>query len=259
MSFIADKIQLEGLTFDDVLLVPAYSNVLPRDVNLTTRFSRNIELRIPIASAAMDTVTEYKMAIAIAREGGIGVIHKNMSIEEQAKQVRAVKRAENAMISDPVTTHRDATVGDALNIMAEYKIGGIPVVDQEGFLVGIVTNRDLRFQKDMNTKIDDVMTKEGIITTSRSTDLEASEFFSNISEKLPVVDQNNRLIGLLTYKDITKAKDKPMASKDKRGDSGWQLQWELQPTHMKNQCMVEAGRCHRYRYSSRTFPKSLKP
>lgn len=219
MSFIADKIQLEGLTFDDVLLVPAYSNVLPRDVNLTTRFSRNIELRIPIASAAMDTVTEYKMAIAIAREGGIGVIHKNMSIEEQARQVRAVKRAENAMISDPVTTHRDATVGDALNIMAEYKIGGIPVVDQEGFLVGIVTNRDLRFQKDMNTKIDDVMTKEGIITTSRSTDLEAaSEILQQHKiEKLPVVDQNNRLIGLLTYKDITKAKDKPMASKDKRG------------------------------------------
>lgn len=219
MSFIADKIQLEGLTFDDVLLVPAYSNVLPRDVNLTTRFSRNIELRIPIASAAMDTVTEYKMAIAIAREGGIGVIHKNMSIEEQAKQVRAVKRAENAMISDPVTTQRDATVGDALNIMAEYKIGGIPVVDQEGFLVGIVTNRDLRFQKDMNTKIDDVMTKEGIITTSRSTDLEAaSEILQQHKiEKLPVVDQNNRLIGLLTYKDITKAKDKPMASKDKRG------------------------------------------
>ncbi|HOS46559.1 MAG TPA: IMP dehydrogenase, partial [Paludibacter sp.] len=155
----------------------------------------------------------------IAREGGIGVIHKNMSIEEQAKQVRAVKRAENAMISDPVTTHRDATVGDALNIMAEYKIGGIPVVDQEGFLVGIVTNRDLRFQKDMNTKIDDVMTKEGIITTSRSTDLEAaSEILQQHKiEKLPVVDQNNRLIGLLTYKDITKAKDKPMASKDKRG------------------------------------------
>ena len=219
MSFIADKIQLEGLTFDDVLLVPAYSNVLPRDVNLTTRFSRNIKLHIPIASAAMDTVTEYKMAIAIAREGGIGVIHKNMSIEEQAKQVRAVKRAENAMISDPVTTHKDATVGDALKIMAEYKIGGIPVVDQEGLLVGIVTNRDLRFQKDMNTKIDDVMTKEGIITTSRTTDLEAaSEILQQHKiEKLPVVDQDNRLVGLLTYKDITKAKDKPMASKDKRG------------------------------------------
>jgi IMP dehydrogenase len=219
MSFIADKIQLEGLTFDDVLLVPAYSNVLPRDVSLTTRFSRNIELRIPIASAAMDTVTEYKMAIAIAREGGIGVIHKNMSVEEQARQVRAVKRAENAMISDPVTTHKDATVGDALKIMAEYKIGGIPIVDQEGLLVGIVTNRDLRFQKDMNTKIDDVMTKEGIITTSRSTDLEAaSEILQQHKiEKLPVVDQNNRLIGLLTYKDITKAKDKPMASKDRRG------------------------------------------
>jgi IMP dehydrogenase len=219
MSFIADKIQLEGLTFDDVLLVPAYSNVLPRNVNLSTRFSRNIELQIPIASAAMDTVTEYKMAIAIAREGGIGVIHKNMSIEEQARQVRVVKRAENAMISDPVTTHKDATVGDALSIMAEYKIGGIPVVDEEGLLVGIVTNRDLRFQKNMNTKIDEVMTKEGIITTSRTTDLEAAAEIlqQHKIEKLPVVDQDNRLIGLLTYKDITKAKDKPMASKDKQG------------------------------------------
>ncbi len=219
MSFIADKIQFEGLTFDDVLLVPAYSNVLPRNVNLSTRFSRNIELQIPIASAAMDTVTEYKMAIAIAREGGIGVIHKNMSIEEQARQVRVVKRAENAMISDPVTTHKDATVGDALSIMAEYKIGGIPVVDEEGLLVGIVTNRDLRFQKNMNTKIDEVMTKEGIITTSRTTDLEAAAEIlqQHKIEKLPVVDQDNRLIGLLTYKDITKAKDKPMASKDKQG------------------------------------------
>ena len=170
MSFIADKIQFEGLTFDDVLLVPAYSNVLPRNVKLTTRFSRNIELNIPIASAAMDTVTEHKMAIAIAREGGIGVVHKNMSIEAQAQQVRAVKRAENAMIYDPVTIAKDATVGDALSMMAEFKIGGIPVVDPKGSSIGIVTNRDLRFQRDMQTKIDDVMTKENIVTTSRDTD-----------------------------------------------------------------------------------------
>ncbi len=219
MSFIADKIQFEGLTFDDVLLVPAYSNVLPRNVELTTRFSRNIELKIPIASAAMDTVTEYKMAIAIAREGGIGVIHKNMSIEEQAKQVRSVKRAENAMISDPVTISKDANVGNALDMMAEFKIGGIPVVDEGGFLIGIVTNRDLRFQRNMQTKIDEVMTKENIITTSRETSLEAASDIlqEHKIEKLPVVDDNNRLIGLLTYKDITKAKDKPMASKDSRG------------------------------------------
>ncbi len=219
MSFIADKIQFEGLTFDDVLLVPAYSNVLPRNVKLTTRFSRNIELNIPIASAAMDTVTEHKMAIAIAREGGIGVVHKNMSIEAQAQQVRAVKRAENAMIYDPVTITKDATVGDALSMMAEFKIGGIPVVDPQGSLIGIVTNRDLRFQRDMQTKIDDVMTKENIVTTSRDTDLEAASDIlqQHKIEKLPVVDEHNKLIGLLTYKDITKAKDKPMAAKDNRG------------------------------------------
>lgn len=152
MSFIADKIQFEGFTFDDVLLIPAYSEVLPRNVNLATHFSKNIELKVPIASAAMDTVTEAKMAIAIAREGGIGVIHKNMTIAEQAKQVSVVKRAENGMISNPVTIHKDANVADALALMAEYKIGGIPVVDTEGYLVGIVTNRDLRFQRDMAKK-----------------------------------------------------------------------------------------------------------
>lgn len=219
MSFIADKIQFEGFTFDDVLLIPAYSEVLPRDVNLTTRFSRNIELKIPIVSAAMDTVTEANMAIAIAREGGIGVIHKNMTIAEQAKQVSMVKRAENGMISNPVTIKKDATVNDALALMAEYKIGGIPVVDQEGYLVGIVTNRDLRFQRDMNKLIDEVMTKENIITTSRSTNLEeASDILQQHKiEKLPVVDEQNKLIGLLTYKDITKAKDKPMACKDSQG------------------------------------------
>lgn len=219
MSFIADKIQFEGFTFDDVLLIPAYSEVLPRNVNLTTHFSKNIELKIPIVSAAMDTVTEAKMAIAIAREGGIGVIHKNMPIAEQAKQVSMVKRAENGMISNPVTIHKDATVSDALAFMAEFKIGGIPVVDEGGFLKGIVTNRDLRFQRDMSKKIDEVMTKENLVTTSRSTNLEeAAEILQmHKIEKLPVVDKDNKLIGLLTYKDITKAKDKPMACKDEQG------------------------------------------
>lgn len=219
MSFIADKIQFEGFTFDDVLLIPAYSEVLPRHVDLTTHFSKNIELKIPIVSAAMDTVTEAKMAIAIAREGGIGVIHKNMPIAEQAKQVSMVKRAENGMISNPVTIHKDATVSDALAFMAEFKIGGIPVVDEGGFLKGIVTNRDLRFQRDMSKKIDEVMTKENLVTTSRSTNLEeAAEILQMYKiEKLPVVDKDNKLIGLLTYKDITKAKDKPMACKDEQG------------------------------------------
>lgn len=219
MSFIAERVQIEGLTFDDVLLVPAYSDVLPRDVNLTTRFSRRIELKIPIASAAMDTVTECKMAIAIAREGGIGVIHKNMTIAEQAKQVEIVKRAENGMISNPVTIRKGATVGDALALMGEYKIGGIPVVDENGCLVGIVTNRDLRFQRDMTKEVDDVMTKENLITTSRSTNLEAAaDILQQYKiEKLPVVDNDNKLVGLLTYKDITKAKDKPRACKDAQG------------------------------------------
>ncbi len=219
MSFIAERVKIEGLTFDDVLLVPAYSDVLPREVHLTTRFSRRIELKIPIVSAAMDTVTESKMAIAIAREGGIGVIHKNMTIAEQAKQVEIVKRAENGMISNPVTIRKGAKVADALALMAEYKIGGIPVVDENNYLVGIVTNRDLRFQRDMDKLIDDVMTKENLITTSRSTNLEAAaDILQQYKiEKLPVVDKNNILVGLLTYKDITKAKDKPMASKDDRG------------------------------------------
>ena len=219
MSFIAERVQIEGLTFDDVLLIPAYSNVLPRNVDLTTRFSRRIELNTPIVSAAMDTVTESKMAIAIAREGGIGVIHKNMPIADQARQVEIVKRAENGMISNPVTIRKGATVGNALALMAEYKIGGIPVVDENGYLVGIVTNRDLRFQRDMSKEIDGVMTKENLITTSRSTDLEAAaDILQQYKiEKLPVVDENNKLVGLLTYKDITKAKDKPMASKDPHG------------------------------------------
>lgn len=219
MTFIADKIEFEGYTFDDVLLLPAYSQVLPREVDLTTRFSKNIELKTPIVSAAMDTVTEVQMAIAIAREGGIGVIHKNMTIAEQAKQVYMVKRAENGMISNPVTIQKGANVGAALALMAEYKIGGIPVVDNEGRLVGIVTNRDLRFQRDMTLKIDEVMTSENLVTTSRNTNLEvaADILQQHKIEKLPVVDEDNKLIGLLTYKDITKAKDKPKASKDSQG------------------------------------------
>ena len=213
MSFIADKIVMDGLTYDDVLLIPAYSEVLPKTVELSTKFSRNIELKIPFVTAAMDTVTEAKMAIAIAREGGIGVIHKNMSIEEQARQVAIVKRAENGMIYDPVTIKRGSSVADALGLMSEYKIGGIPVVDDEGHLVGIVTNRDLRFEKDHNKRIDEVMTKDNIVTTNQTTDLEAAAQIlqEHKIEKLPVVDKDNKLVGLITYKDITKAKDKPMA------------------------------------------------
>lgn len=166
MSFIADRVLMDGLTFDDVLLVPAYSEVLPRDVSLLTRFSRNITLNIPVVSAAMDTVTEASMAIAIAREGGIGVIHKNMGIAEQARQVHMVKRAENGMIYDPVTIAPDKTVGDALTLMAEYHIGGIPVVDAGGILAGIVTNRDLRFESDLRRPIKAVMTSERLVTTA---------------------------------------------------------------------------------------------
>ena len=210
---------MDGLTFDDVLLIPAYSEVLPRSVNLKTRFSRNITLNVPLVSAAMDTVTEASMAIAIAREGGIGVIHKNMSIAEQARQVHAVKRAENGMIYDPVTIKRGSTVRDALAMMEEYHIGGIPVVDDNKMLVGIVTNRDLRFERDPERKIDEVMTSENLVTTSQSTNLEeAAEILQRHKiEKLPVVDNSGRLIGLVTYKDITKAKDKPNACKDSLG------------------------------------------
>ena len=219
MSFIADRVKMDGLTFDDVLLIPAYSEVLPNSVNLLTRFSRNISLNVPLVSAAMDTVTEAQLAIAIAREGGIGVIHKNMSIEEQARQVHMVKRAENGMIYDPVTISRGSTVLDALNLMKEYKIGGIPVVDENGYLVGIVTNRDLRFERNLNRPVDEVMTKENLITTSQSTNLEeAADILQRHKiEKLPVIDKNGKLVGLVTYKDITKAKDKPNACKDRLG------------------------------------------
>lgn len=220
MSFVADKVVMDGLTFDDVLLIPSYSEVLPRNVDLSTNFTRNIRMNIPFVSAAMDTVTEAKLAIAIAREGGIGVIHKNMSIEEQARQVKMVKRAENGMIYDPVTILNTATVSDALKLMAEYKIGGIPVVDESKQLVGIVTNRDLRFEKNFSKQVAEVMTgKEHLITTTQTTNLEdAAEILQQYKiEKLPVVDKDGALVGLVTYKDITKAKDKPFACKDEKG------------------------------------------
>nr|MBD3622480.1 IMP dehydrogenase [Sunxiuqinia sp.] len=219
MSFHTDKIVSEGLTFDDVLLIPSYSAVLPRDVDLSSSFSRSIKLNTPIVTAAMDTVTEWTMAIAIAREGGIGVIHKNMSIEEQARQVISVKRAENGMIYNPITIEREKLVRHALEIMRTYKIGGIPVVDSNNLLVGIVTNRDLRFEQDMDRPIAEVMTSENLVYTAESTDLEkAAEILQKYKiEKLPVVDQHKRLIGLVTYKDITKAKDKPLACKDEKG------------------------------------------
>jgi len=218
-SFVADKIVMDGLTYDDVLLIPAYSEVLPKGVELKTKFSRNIELNIPFVTAAMATVTESAMAIAIAREGGIGVIHKNMTIEEQARQVAIVKRAENGMIYDPVTIRRGRTVREALAMMAEFHIGGIPVVDEENHLVGIVTNRDLRFERHFDKTIDEVMTSENLVTTHQQTDLTAAAQIlqENKIEKLPVVDKSNHLVGLITYKDITKAKDKPMACKDEKG------------------------------------------
>ncbi|MDR3180484.1 MAG: IMP dehydrogenase [Prevotellaceae bacterium] len=219
MSFINDRVSKEGLTFDDVLLVPAKSAVLPREVLVATKFSRNIKIYAPLVSAAMDTVTEAGMAIAMAREGGIGVIHKNMSIEQQVEQVRRVKRAENGMIFDPVTIHREATVGDALRLMHENKIGGIPVVDAQRHLTGIVTNRDLRFQDNLSTPVATVMTSENLITAPQGTDLQQATALlkKHKIEKLPVVDDKGRLVGLLTFKDITKIKDNPTASKDARG------------------------------------------
>ncbi len=218
MSFIDERVITEGLTFDDVLLVPAYSEVLPREVDTTTRFSKNITLNIPVVSAAMDTVTEAPLAIALAREGGIGVIHKNMTIAEQAAQVRKVKRAENGMIYDPVTIFKDNTVGDALRLMKEHRIGGIPVVAEDRTLIGIVTNRDLRFQKDFSRRIEEVMTKEGLITTHESDLAKAADILCRHKiEKLPVVDRDDKLVGLITYRDITKMKDHPRACKDDKG------------------------------------------
>jgi IMP dehydrogenase len=219
MSFAQDKIASEGLTFDDVLLQPSFSKVLPREVSIKSQFSRNIQLNTPIVSAAMDTVTEEQLAITIAREGGIGVIHKNMPLEEQARQVKRVKRAESVMIHEPITIRKEGTVSDALNLMKEYKIGGIPVVNEHNTLIGIVTNRDLRFQQDMDRPIEDVMTVENIITTTKKTTLAEAAMIlqAHKIEKLPVVDGDHKLIGLITYKDITKSKDRPNSCKDNKG------------------------------------------
>ncbi len=209
----------EGLTFDDVLLVPAHSDVLPRDVDVTSSFTADIKLRTPIVSAAMDTVTEADLAIAMARAGGIGVIHKNMTIEQQCEQVRRVKRAENGMIYDPVTIRPNANVGIALSMMKKHHIGGIPVVDDNGFLIGIVTNRDLRFQEDMQLPIHEIMTRENLVTAPKGITLaEATKMLLKSKvEKLPVVDNDGKLVGLITYKDLMKIKDNPIASKDSKG------------------------------------------
>lgn len=219
MKSVEEKFLQEGLTYDDVLLVPAYSNILPRETSLVTNFSRNIQLNIPVVSAAMDTVTESALAIAMAQEGGIGVLHKNMSIEQQAIEVKKVKRAENGMIINPVTIQGHHKVIDALNLMKEHKIGGIPVVDDNHVLIGIITNRDLRFEKELQKRISEVMTSENLITVNEFTDFETAEDILQKYkiEKLPVVDKDYRLIGLITYKDIIKIKERPNASKDELG------------------------------------------
>lgn len=210
---------VEGLTYDDVLLSPAYSEVLPREVELKSKFSRNISVNTPIVSAAMDTVTESKLAIAIAQQGGIGVIHKNMSIAMQAMHVRKVKRSESGMIIDPITLLENAIVKDALAVMSEHGIGGIPVIDEHRVLKGILTNRDLRFEKNMDRPVKEIMTSENIITTVDGTNLQTAEGIlqENKIEKLPVVDQENRLIGLITYRDIIKVKEHPYSCKDQLG------------------------------------------
>ena len=219
MSDSTNKVIGLGLTYDDVLLVPNYSEVLPRDVDLSSKVTRNIELKTPIISAAMDTVTESAMAIAIAQEGGIGVIHKNMTVEQQAIEVRKVKRAESGMILDPVTLLKDATVADAKAMMAEFKIGGVPVINEAKNLIGIITNRDLRFEKDNDRLIDEVMTKENLITATPDTTMVEAEAIlqEHKIEKLPVLDSNNQLVGLITYRDITKNRVKPNANKDRYG------------------------------------------
>lgn len=215
----SSKFLFEALTYDDVLLLPSYSEVLPRQTDTTTFLSRNIKLNIPLVSAAMDTVTEFEMAIAMAHVGGLGFIHKNMSIQEQAIQVRKVKRSESGMILDPITLHEGAVLGDALNIMKEHKVGGIPVINNEGKLVGIITNRDLRFQKDISRSVQEIMTKENLITASEGVDLlQAEEILQQYKiEKLPIVNKEGKLIGLITYKDILKRKDRPTACKDRFG------------------------------------------
>ena len=209
----------EGLTYDDVLLVPAYSEILPHQVTLSTYFSRNIKINTPIVSAAMDTVTEHELAISIAQQGGIGVIHKNMSIEHQAKEVRKVKRSESGMILDPITVDQNATIGDALSLMAEYKIGGIPVVDSVKKLIGIVTNRDLRFEKNLKKKVSEVMTKDNLVTAKEDVDLIKAENIlqQHKIEKLLITDNENKLVGLITFKDIIKVKQHPLSCKDEFG------------------------------------------
>jgi IMP dehydrogenase len=219
MSLETSKILGEALTYDDVLLVPAYSEVLPREVDITSKFTKNIALKAPIVSAAMDTVTESSLAIAIAQDGGIGVLHKNMSIEQQAVEVRNVKRAESGMILDPVTLYEDALVLDAKNMMAEFRIGGIPIIGRDKTLIGIITNRDLRFEKNDERPLKEIMTRERLITTHENTSLEEAEVIlqQHKIEKLPVVTKDNKLIGLITYRDITKLKVKPNANKDEYG------------------------------------------
>ena len=219
MNAHLSKIVGEGLTYDDVLLIPAYSEILPREVSIKSKFTKNINLNVPICSAAMDTVTESKMAIAMAREGGIGVLHKNMTIEQQAIKVRKVKRAESGMIIDPVTLPMDASVMDAKNSMKEHRIGGIPIVDSNGFLKGIVTNRDLRFEKENNRPITEIMTSEGLVTTGEGTSLQQAEVILQKQkiEKLPVVDADFKLVGLITFRDITKLTQKPISNKDQYG------------------------------------------
>jgi IMP dehydrogenase len=214
-----NRFATEGITFDDVLLVPAFSEILPRDTNLRTKLTRNIEINVPLVSSAMDTVTEYAMAIAIAREGGIGILHKNMSAEKQAEQVRKVKRADSGLILDPITLREDAKVGDALKIMGDNRIGGIPIVNGANKLVGILTNRDLRFEKNKNRKVSEVMTKENLVTAPKGTDLKKAELILQDYkiEKLPVVDSAGKLFGLITYKDILKLKSHPSSSKDQFG------------------------------------------
>tara|TARA_B110000967_G_scaffold42890_1_gene42962 strand:- start:1188 stop:2660 length:1473 start_codon:yes stop_codon:yes gene_type:complete len=219
MNAHLSKIVGEGLTYDDVLLIPAYSEVLPRDVSITSKFTKNISLNVPISSAAMDTVTESKMAIAMAREGGIGVLHKNMTIEQQAIKVRKVKRAESGMIIDPVTLPLTATVRDAQMSMKEHSIGGIPIIDEDGYLKGIVTNRDLRFEKESDRLITEIMTSEDLVTTSEGTSLQQAEVILQKKkiEKLPVVDADFKLVGLITFRDITKLTQKPISNKDHYG------------------------------------------
>lgn len=218
MFSYTDKIIGEGLTYDDVLLVPSYSEIIPKEVTVQSRFSRNINVNIPIVAAAMDTVTEAPMAIAMAQEGGIGVLHKNMSIEHQAEEVLKVKRSENGMITNPTTLHKDAVVEDALKMMREFSIGGIPIVDEQNKLIGIVTNRDLRFEKDIRRPLCEIMTKEVISTNQGTTFAQAAEILQQHRiEKLPVVDNEGHLIGLITYRDIIKVKQRPMACKDNMG------------------------------------------